>query len=184
MGSPPADPARGAATGSGRPQARVAPAGPTEAVVEGDHDHAAANPADRPSPGAAPAGDARPPSYEKLVVEGNRLRAHGSMARASKLYEQALAMRPDGVMALTGTGYVQLEHQRHFKAIDFFRRALAIDPTHGPALFGIAEAYRARGDMPEALAAYRQYLALAPSGDDVGEARRQIKALSSDDESP
>jgi predicted Zn finger-like uncharacterized protein len=180
----PVDAPRGAAAaGSGRPQARVAPPGPTEAaVVDADRDHAAANPADRASPGAAPAGDARPPSYERLVVEGNRLRVHGNMARASKLYEQALAMRPDGVMALTGTGYVQLEHQRHFKAIDFFRRALAIDPTHGPALFGIAEAYRARGDTPEALAAYRQYLALAPSGDDVGEARRQIKALSSDDE--
>lgn len=138
-----------------------------------DLEHAAAGPA-----------DVRPVTYEKLVVEGNRLRAHGNLAKASKLYEQALSMRPDGVMALTGTGYVQLEHQRHFKAIDFFRRALAIDPTHGPALFGIAEAYRARGDTPEALAAYRQYLAMAPSGSDVTEARRQIKALSSDDESP
>ena len=178
------DPPRGPVAGGGRPQARVAPPASTGAVVDTGEDHAAANPADRAGPGAAPAGDARPPSYEKLVVEGNRLRAHGNMARASKLYEQALAMRPDGVMALTGTGYVHLEHQRHFKAIDFFRRALAIDPTHGPALFGIAEAYRARGDTPEALAAYRQYLALAPTGDDVGEARRQIKALSSDDESP
>jgi tetratricopeptide (TPR) repeat protein len=142
----------------------------------------APRPADRPPAGGA--GEGRPLSYEKLVVEGNRLLARGSVAKASKLFDQALTMRPDGVMALTGTAYVHLDRQRHLKAIDFFRRALAVDPTHGPALFGIAEAYRAQGDAPEALAAYRQYLALAPSGSDAPAARQQIKELSADDESP
>lgn len=118
------------------------------------------------------------------MFEGDRALARGGVGKAEKLYAQALALRPDGVSALTGSGYVLLGRQRHFKAIEVFRRAIAIQPTYGPALFGIAESYRARGDAAQALVAYRQYLALAPAGAEASAARRQIKDLSSDDDSP
>ena len=52
-------------------------------------------------------------------------------------------------------------------------------PAYGPALFGIAESYRARGDTAQALVAYRQYLSVSPSGADAPAARRQIKELES-----
>lgn len=118
-------------------------------------------------------------SYEQLIREADRLLESGKSAKADKLYAQALAGRPDGVAALTGSAYVLLDRQRHFKAIETFRRALTIQPAYGPALFGIAESYRARGDTAQALGAYRQYLAVAPSGADAPAARRQIKELES-----
>ena len=118
-------------------------------------------------------------NYDCLVAEADRLLEHGQPAKAEKLYNQALAGKPDGVAALTGTAYVLLDRQRHLKAIETFRRVLDAQPTYGPALFGIAESYRARGDAVLALAAYRQYLSISPSGADAPAARRQIKDLES-----
>lgn len=118
-----------------------------------------------------------PGNYDRLVSDADRLLERGQGAKAEKLYEQALNAKPDGVAALTGIAYVLLDKQRHFKAIDMFRRALDVQPTFGPALFGIAESYRGRGDLPQALGAYRQYLAISPSGSDAPAARRQVKDL-------
>jgi tetratricopeptide (TPR) repeat protein len=111
------------------------------------------------------------------VAEADRLLERGQTAKADKLYGQALTLRPDGVAALTGTAYVLLDHQRHLRAVETFRRALSLHPTYGPALFGIAESYRARGDGAKALEAYRQYLASSPAGVDAPAARRQIREL-------
>ena len=133
----------------------------------------------RTADGTAVAGRGGGASYERLVAEGDRLLEHGKSAKADKAYAQALALRSDGVAALTGSAYVLLDRQRHFKAIETFRRALAIEPSFAPARFGIAESYRARGDTAQALGAYRQYLEIAPSGTDASAARRQIKDLES-----
>ena len=95
------------------------------------------------------------------------------------MYTQALQAKPDGAGALTGLAYVQLERQRYNKAIDMFRRVLSSQPTYGPALFGIADSYRGRGDNTQALGAYKQYLSISPSGADAPAARRQIKELES-----
>jgi hypothetical protein len=129
--------------------------------------------------GAAPKGGGSAGNYDRLVAEADRLLEHGQAAKAEKLYNQALAGKPDGVAARTGIAYVLLDRQRHFKAIETFRRVLDTQPTYGPALFGIAESYRARGDAAQALAAYRQYLSISPSGADAPAARRQIKDLES-----
>jgi predicted Zn finger-like uncharacterized protein len=141
----------------------------------------AARGAETPKPAAAQSAAG---TYERWVAEGDRALARRGVAKAEKFYAQALALRPDGVAALTGSAYVLLDRQRHFKAIETFRRAIAIEPNYGPALFGIAESYRARGDAPQALLAYRQYLAMSPSGTEAPAARRQIKDLSSDDDAP
>jgi len=116
-------------------------------------------------------------SYDRLVAEGSRLLQQGKFSRADKLYAQALAVRPDGVAALTGAARSQLQRQRPLKAIDTFRRALAIEQNFEPALFGIAEAYRARGDTARALGAYREYLDVAPDGADAPAAKRRIGEL-------
>jgi len=118
-------------------------------------------------------------SYDRLVADADRLMSRGQAIKAEKLYEQALAARPDGVAAITGQAYVLLDQQRHFRAIDTFRHALDLAPSYGPALFGIAESYRARGDKTQALSAYRQYLSVSPGGADAPAARRQIKDLES-----
>ncbi len=152
-----------------------APVVATKAPAAGPHPKAGATTAARSvsSNGAAASG------YDHLVSEADRLLERGQAARAEKLYTQALAAKPDGAGALTGLAYVLLERQRHFKAIEMFRRVLDSQPTYGPALFGIAESYRARGDTAQALAAYRQYMVISPSGADAPAARRQIKDLES-----
>jgi len=156
------------------PAAEVpAPVAAAKAPAAGPHPKAAATAARSVSSNAAASG------YDHLVSEGDRLLERGQAARAEKLYTQALAAKPDGAGALTGLAYVLLERQRHFKAIEMFRRVLDSQPTYGPALFGIAESYRARGDTAQALAAYRQYMVISPSGADAPAARRQIKDLES-----
>lgn len=128
---------------------------------------------------AASAPAAEPGGYDHLVTEADRLLENGQAAKAEKMYTQALQTKPDGAGALTGLAYVQLERQRYNKAIDMFRRVLNTQPTYGPALFGIADSYRGRGDNTQALAAYKQYLSISPSGADAPAARRQIKELES-----
>ena len=83
------------------------------------------------------------------MTEARRLQENGAITRARKLYETALAMRPDGVEALAGMGYVQLDRNKFSSAISYFRRALSIG-QHPPALFGMGEAYRYAGDPKSA----------------------------------
>lgn len=177
-------PPHGPAAGAARTAAASAAHGSGEAVpvAASSGGATAASASAEPKAGAASAAHGSAEGspargYEQLVTEADRLLERGKSVKADKLYAQALAIRPDGVAAITGSAYVLLDRQRHFKAIETFRRALAIEPAFGPALFGIGESYRARGDYPQALTAYRQYLAISPSGTDAPAARRQIKDL-------
>jgi predicted Zn finger-like uncharacterized protein len=150
-----------------------------------------AAPADDTPPGAAPTRPERESAratkptaapaerpYGDIVKEARRLQENGAITRARKLYETALAMQPDGVEALAGMGYVQLDRNKFSSAIAYFRKALSIG-QHPPALFGMGEAYRYAGDPKNALDAYRRFLTIAPGDRDAPIARRQIKALSS-----
>ncbi len=115
-------------------------------------------------------------SYDRLVAEGDRAIENGSTARAEKLYDRALKMKPAGFEALSGLGYVALDKGRTAQAIAYFRKSSALQP-HPPAVFGLAEAFRTQGDSDQALDNYRKYLAIAPGGTDANAAQRQVKAL-------
>ncbi len=117
-------------------------------------------------------------SYEKLVQAADRLLENGGNEKAQKLYERALRARPAGVEAISGLGYVMLDRGRVPLATAHFKRALVIS-AYGPAMFGLAEAYRALGDQAGALEAFRRYLVSNPAGADVSAARRQIAQLES-----
>jgi tetratricopeptide (TPR) repeat protein len=125
----------------------------------------------------APAGKAR--SYERLVADADRLMENGQPVRAQKLLDEALAMQPNGVAALSGSAYLLLDRQRPLAAISVFKRALGISPEFPPALFGLAEAYRAQGELPAAAENYRKYIGVAPGGPDAPAARRQLRDLES-----
>ena len=130
---------------------------------------------------AAPASaePARPKTYERLVAEADRLMENGQPARAQKLLDEALAMQPNGVAALSGVGYLQLDRQRPLAAISTFKRALGFSPEFPQALFGLAEAYRAQGQIGLAAENYRKFIGVAPGAPDASAARRQLKEIES-----
>jgi predicted Zn finger-like uncharacterized protein len=124
-----------------------------------------------------PSGKAR--SYERLVGDADRLMENGQPVRAQRLLDEALAMQPNGVAALSGSAYLLLDRHRPMAAISMFRRALGISPEFPPALFGLAEAYRAQGELPAAAENYRKYIGVAPGGPDAPAARRQLREFES-----
>jgi tetratricopeptide (TPR) repeat protein len=93
--------------------------------------------------------------------------------------DEALALQPNGVAAITGSAYLLLDKQKALASISTFKRALGISPEYAPALFGLAEAYRAQGETSQAAENYRKYLGVAPGGPDAPAARRQLKDLES-----
>jgi tetratricopeptide (TPR) repeat protein len=116
-------------------------------------------------------------NYERLVSDADRLLENGQTTRAQKLYDEALQLQPNGVAALTGSAFLQLDRQKPLAAISLFKRALARAPGYPPALFGMGEAYRAQGYTVLAIDYYKQYLATAPGGPDAHAARGQLKEL-------
>ncbi len=122
---------------------------------------------------AAPGGAGR---YDRLVADADRALENGAGAKAMKLYDQALGLKPNGAEAIAGLGYINLDRGRADIAIGYFERSLSL-ASYPPAIFGLAEAHRSAGDKPQAVAAYRRYLAASPGGVDAPAARRQIKVL-------
>ena len=179
--------------------AAVPPPGPAapapRAAASGVHASAppvavALPPATPPLPAAPPAGakglpgadlalPAKPKTYERLVADADRLMENGQPMRAQKLLDEALAMQPNGVAALSGVAYLYLDRQKPLAAISTFKRALGYSPEFAPALFGLAEAYRAQGEIGPAAENYRKYIGVAPGGPDANAARRQLKEIES-----
>jgi Tfp pilus assembly protein PilF len=81
-------------------------------------------------------------------------------------------MRPAGANALSGLAFVALDRGQIPAAYELFKRALAAKSSFGPALFGMAEIHRARGEKALALQSYQRYLQLSPKGKEAR--RRQV----------
>jgi predicted Zn finger-like uncharacterized protein len=156
--------------------ATPSPAPPVPAAV-GPAGAAKGAPAERPASESAQ--PARPKTYERLVAEADRLMENGQPARAQKLLDEALAMQPNGVAALSGVGYLYLDRQKPLAAISTFKRALGLSPEFPQAIFGLAEAYRAQGQISLAADNYRKFISVAPGAPDAPAARRQLKEMES-----
>jgi predicted Zn finger-like uncharacterized protein len=132
-----------------------------------------------PAPGlkASTETAAAPKSYEHLVGEADHALENGQTGKAQKLYDEAMRLQPQGVAAMTGSAYVLMDKRRPLAAIGLFKQALSNAPNYAPALFGLGEAYRGEGDVPQAIEAYKRYLEQSPTGTDAPAARRQIKEL-------
>jgi len=159
------------------PQVAAVPPTPPPAAVAAPSDPVAA--AKNAPAASASAEPAKPKTYERLVGEADRLMENGQPARAQKLLDEALAMQPNGVAALSGIGYLQLDRQRPLAAISTFKRALGFSPEFPQAIFGLAEAYRAQGQIGLAAENYRKFIAVAPGAPDAPAARRQLKEMES-----
>jgi len=160
-----------------RSAAAPPPRPPIEEPAPADPPRAGRSSPERSPP--APPEPARPRSYEQLVAEGDRALERGNNAKAQRAFDEALRLQPDGVAAVTGSGFLMLDKQRPLAAIGMFKRALANAPAFPQALFGLGEAYRAQGDPVQAIEAYKRYLSAAPGGSDAPAARRQLRELES-----
>ena len=81
-----------------------------------------------------------------------------------KLYEKALTLNPQGVEAITGLGYCDLDREKFMGAVERFKSALKVAPDYGDALIGIAESYKIQGQKTQALDYYHRYLVAQPHG--------------------
>ena len=115
--------------------------------------------------------------YGTLIHEADHLSENGRAKEARKLYDKALLLRPSGLEAIMGLGYCDLDGEKFSSAVDHFKRALALSPSYGDAIIGLAEAYKLRGDRHEALGWYKQYLTAQPDGPKATMAKNNIRDL-------
>ncbi|HEX3473678.1 MAG TPA: zinc-ribbon domain-containing protein [Kofleriaceae bacterium] len=136
------------------------------------------SPGPRPGP-AAPGPSAEPAggdSYDRLLQRANAI-SDSNCAKAMDLYARALELKPNGVEALAGLGFCQIDAKQFSSAFSKFRAALAVSPKFEPALRGIAETYTQQGRKEQAIEAYRRYLEVYP---DNAAAKKQLERLGAD----
>ncbi len=119
-------------------------------------------------------GEEAPQGVSAILKRAEHLQSNGRSSEAKKLYQSVLEREPSNLEALTGIGYSYLDNRETGKALASFRRALAVNSHHGPALIGTAETYKSMGQNEEALKFYRNYLQAAPSGRQAEMARKNI----------
>ena len=119
---------------------------------------------------AASAGRAlqvRPAYPDALLALGNALQALERLDEARAAYERALALAPRAeVWCARGSALKKAGDLA--RALDSYERALALDPAYALALHYRANTLRALGRKDEAIAAYRQALALGANPTEVG----------------
>jgi eukaryotic-like serine/threonine-protein kinase len=138
-----------------------------------------AAPAPPATAAASPTGTRPGPGerYTDLVSAAHRL-AKLSCSSAAHIYETAIDVNPRGVEALLGLGRCLLELKDYDRAISNFRTALTISRRNPEALIGAAEAYQFKGNVPAAIAHYKDYLEAAPRGARADLARSALAKLS------
>jgi len=80
-------------------------------------------------------------------------------------------------LAATDDGRVALQENRA-KAEDLYGRAAALAPSSASPYLGLGALYQDEGKTADAIAAYRKYLELSPSGSDRDRVERRLAALS------
>ena len=95
----------------------------------------------------------------------------GRLDAAETIYRQILKVVPTHAPALHLLGVIALQSARPQEAISLIQRAVAIDSLQPGFHSNLGEAHRSLGQLPEAVACYRQALTLAP---DFSEAHNNL----------
>jgi predicted Zn finger-like uncharacterized protein len=111
--------------------------------------------------------------YDSLLQRANKL-AETNCGKAMDLFSKALDQKPNGVEALTGMGYCNLDAKKFASAFSNFRAALAVSSKYEPALSGVAEAYTQMGRKDQAIEAWKNYLDVYPGN---AKAKKQLELL-------
>jgi tetratricopeptide (TPR) repeat protein len=97
---------------------------------------------------------------------------------AEKSFQTALQLDGTLTEALNGMGILQLHRKRPPEALRYFHTALQRQPAYGPALLNTAIVYHQHlNNLPLALQAYRNYLAVQPSSAEAATLRETIRQI-------
>lgn len=87
------------------------------------------------------------------------------------------AIGPELAKTYYGEAYEYFRQGEYAAAIEDFDRAVYYDNTHVDALYFLARAYHANGDLEEAVKAYRKVLELFPDSNRVNDTRMRLREL-------
>jgi Flp pilus assembly protein TadD len=93
---------------------------------------------------------------------GSIYRVQKNYARAEESYKSALELQPDNLFALVGMGLVAQKLGELNRAIEYFSRAVAAQPSDSEYLL-LAQALDTRGRKQEAAAAYQRAQQISPN---------------------
>jgi len=132
-----------------------------------------------PAPGAPRATPIPPEVLERMLSAARTALFEGRYGEAMSAYQAVLKRYPQNVDAITHLGLILAlgggaEHAD--RALETFDRALAIDPTYAPALFYRGQVlHDVKKDVPGAIRAWEQYLAVAPQGQERERVEKLIR---------
>lgn len=115
--------------------------------------------------------------FDGLLERADRLRERERPEAALDLYGKAHELRPERVEPVAGRGLSLLDLRNLPAAQAAFQQALKINERYGPAIMGLAEAYRIQGNHPKAVEFYQRYLEVLPEGVEAAVARNNIQRL-------
>jgi arylsulfatase A-like enzyme/Flp pilus assembly protein TadD len=103
----------------------------------------------------------------------------GRRAEASRAYEEALAINPSTVRALTALAVMATEEERWDDALGYWRRSVELDPREQAKLLGIAGQMWSAGRREQARPLLELFVSTAPPetyGDQIAQVRRLLAA--------
>lgn len=118
-----------------------------------------------------------PKTFDEQMDLAQRLVEHEQFEEAQRLFETILSYASHVPAVHVGLGKCALETGRLDAAVEHYNNALGKATNYGPAIFGLAKTYRAKGDKERAIQQYRRYLELYPNGGAAGVARDSIARL-------
>lgn len=126
---------------------------------------------------AAPVVVKQEKSFDWYVAQGDRLRERDKPEQALDFYGKAADLKPERVEPITGRGLALLDMANPSAAEATFETALKLNSRYGPAIMGLAEAYRIGGKNEKAIEYYQRYLDVLPNGAEAAVARNSIERL-------
>lgn len=116
-------------------------------------------------------------AFDGLIERADRLRERERPEAALDLYGKAHELKPERVEPVAGRGLSLLDLRNLPAAQAAFHQALKLNERYGPAIMGLAEAYRIQGNHPKAVEFYQRYLEVLPEGVEAAVARNNIQRL-------
>ena len=126
---------------------------------------------------AAPVVVEQKKTFDWYLSQGDRLREREKAAQSLDFYAKARELKPERVEPVAGRGLALLDMANTSAAIAAFEEGLRLAPRYGPAIMGLAEAYRMAGKDEKAIEFYQRYLDVLPDGSEAAVARNSIERL-------
>ncbi len=101
-------------------------------------------------------------TIRERLTEAVRLHQAGELTQAEQIYREVLQLDANQPDALNLLGVLANQAGRPEVALNYFRRALAVQPAEAEFHINSASACKALGDVPAAISHYRQALRLKP----------------------